>query len=554
VPLQDDLVGNVRPLLRVLSAAVGFLLLIACANVASLLLARAMTRSREFAVRTALGASRARIVGQLLTESVLLAAVGGAIGVAFAIGATHTVVTTLPGTLPRADEVSIDWRVLLFTSALSFVVGIAFGLAPAFKATRVNVQEVISAGGRGASGVRHRLQSVLASAEIAMSVVLLIGAGLMIRSLATLWRVDPGFRPRHAITFSLALPATPGTNAAETRARLRQFDATLRAIPGVQAVSVTLGSRPMIHDSSLPFWIEGQPRSAHENDMPQAMFYLAEAGFRDAMGVTLQRGRFITPQDDESAPAVIDIDDVFARTYFPNTDPIGQRVHLEQFNVDTEIVGVVGHVKQWGPAGDTRSAIQAQFYYPFMQLPPALMPLVAKAVAVVLRTEGDPAAVMGPVRRAVERLDSRDVIFNVATLEQVVSDSLAARRITMTLLSLFAALALGLACVGVYGVVSYVVGERTHEIGVRIAVGADRRDILYLVLRYGMKMALLGSTAGAIAALGLSRLMTQQLFGVGPHDPVTFMGVGTLLFAVTLTACYVPARRAMRIDPIAALR
>jgi predicted permease len=554
VSLKDDTVGNVRPFLLVLMAAVGFLLLIACANVANLQLARAMARSREFVVRAALGASHTRVFRQLLAESVLLAGVGGALGVAFAFGAIGTVLANLPGALPRADDVSVDWRVLLFTSALSLAVGILFGLAPAIKATRVNLQAALNEGGRGASGVRHRLQSVFAAAEIAMALVLLIGAGLMVRSLEALWRVDQGFNPQHAVTFNLAMPATPATTAAETRARLRQFDEAMRSIPGVQAVSVTLGSRPMIHDSSLPFWIEGEPRPANDNDMPQAMFYLAEAGFREAMGVSLQRGRFIAPQDNETAPVVIDIDDVFARMYFPHTDPIGKHVHLEAFKVEAEIVGVVGHVKQWGRAGDSRSTIQAQFYYPFMQLPPRLMPLVAKVVAVVLRTEGDPAAVIGPVRRAVAQLDSRDVIYSAATLESIVSNSLAARRISMILLSLFAALALILACIGIYSLVSYLVGQRTHEIGVRMAMGAERRDILNLVLRYGITMALLGSAAGIAAAIGLTRLMVNQLSGVSAHDPVTFSAVTTLLVLVALAACYIPAQRAMRVDPIVALR
>jgi hypothetical protein len=280
-----------------------------------------------------------------------------------------------------------------------------------------------------------------------MALVLLVGAGLMVRSLAALWRVDPGFNPSHAITFSLSLPAGPTTSSAETRARLRHFDDKMHSIAGVQAVSVTLGSRPMIHNSALPFWIEGQPKPANLQEMPQAMFYLVEAGFQQAMGVTLERGRFITPQDDEHAPVVVDIDDVFAHTYFPNENPIGKRINLAGFNVLAEIVGVVGHVKQWGLDADAKSAIEAQFDYPFMQLPEKLMPLAADAVAVVLRTEGDPTAVMGSVRRAVEEIDPREVVYNVQTMNEVVSNSFAARRLSMILLGVFAALALLLACV-----------------------------------------------------------------------------------------------------------
>ncbi len=554
VSMKEDIVGNVQPFLIVLLAAVGFLLLIACANVANLLLARSMGRSREFAIRAALGASQGRVIRHLLTESVLLAGLGGALGLLLAVWGTKAVLGTLPGALPRANEVSMDTRVLLFAMALSLFAGIVFGLAPALKTSRVNLLEILKEGGRGMSSARHRLQGVFVAVEVAMALVLLVGAGLMVRSLAALWRVDPGFNPSHAITFSLSLPAGPATNSAETRARLRQFDDKMHSIPGVQAVSVTLGSRPMIHNSSLPFWIEGQPKPANLQEMPQAMFYLAEAGFQQAMGVTLERGRFITAQDDEHAPVVVDIDDVFARTYFPNENPIGKRINLAGFNVQAEIVGVVGHVKQWGLDADAKSAIEAQFDYPFMQLPEKLMPLAADAVAVVLRTEGDPTAVMVDVRRAVEEIDSREVIYNVQTMDEVVSNSFAARRLSMILLGVFAALALMLACVGIYGVISYLVGQRTYEIGVRMALGAEGSDVLRLVIGQGARMALIGVAIGFVAALGLTRLMANQLFGVSAHDPLTFAGVAMLLIIVAVAACYIPARRAMRVDPIIALR
>src|SRR5580700_7378626 len=304
VSMKEDIVGNVQPFLIVLLAAVGFLLLIACANVANLLLARAMGRSREFAVRAAMGASHARVIRQLLTESMLLAGLGGALGILLAFWGIRAVLGTLPGAVPRANEVSLDSRVLLFTMALSLFAGIIFGLAPALKTSRVNLQEILKESGRGSSGVRHRLQGVFVVVEMAMTLVLLVGAGLMVRSLAALWRVNPGFNPSHAITFALSMPSTDRTTSAETRARLRHFDDTMRTIPGVQAVSVTLGSRPMIHNSTEPFWIEGQPKPANLQEMPQSMFYLVEAGFQPAMGITLERGRFVTPQDDEHSPVV----------------------------------------------------------------------------------------------------------------------------------------------------------------------------------------------------------------------------------------------------------
>jgi predicted permease len=554
VSMKNDIVGNVQPFLLVLLAAVGFLLLIACANVANLLLARSMGRSREFAVRVALGASHMRVIRQLLTESFLLAGLGGTLGLLLAYWGVKAVLNTLPGTLPRASEISLDGRVLLFTIALSLFAAIVFGLAPALKSSRINLQGILKEGGRGSTRARHRLQGTFVAVEVAMTLLLLIGAGLMLRSLSALWRVNPGYNPSHAVTFNLSMPASSKTTSAETRARLRQFDDKMASIPGVQAVSVTLGSRPMIHDSSLPFWIEGQPKPANDNDMPQAMFYLVEAGFQKAMGVTLQRGRFVTPQDDENAPAVIDIDDVFARTYFPHEDPIGKHINLPHFGVRPEIVGVVGHIKQWGPGTDAKSAVEAQFHYPFMQLPEKMMPMVADAVAVVLRTDGDPAAIMSQVRVAVEQIDPREVIYGAQTMDDVIATSFAARRLSMTLLGIFAALALVLSCVGIYGVISYVVGQRTHEIGVRMALGAQRSDVLRLVLGQGARMALIGVAIGIAAALGLTRLMANELFGVTAHDPLTFVAVTILLTLVALLACYFPARRAVKVDPMVALR
>ncbi len=552
--MKEDIVGKVEPLLLVLLGAVGFLLLIACANVANLLLARSTARSREFATRAALGASQGRILRQLLTESVLLSGLGGVLGILLALLGTKATINALPGTLPRAAEIATNWRVLLFTAVLCVCAGIVFGLLPALRMSRVNLNEVMSAGGRGASAARHRLQGMFIAGEVAMALVLLVGAGLMVRSIAALWRVNPGYNPSHALTFSVSFPATSSTTSEETRARLRQFHDKMQAVPGVQAVSITLGSRPMIHDSAVPFWIVGQPRPANDNEMPQAMFYLAEAGFQQAMGLTLQRGRFISPQDDEHAPTVIDIDDAFARMYFPGQDPVGKRVFLTQFDVEAEIVGIMNHIKQWGPDNDPKGAIEAQFYFPFMQFPEKLMPLVAKSVAVVLRTRGDPNAVVGPLRRAVTEMDARQGMYSVQTMDEVLSGSLAARKLTMLLLSAFAVLALALACVGIYGVIAYLVGRRTREIGVRMALGAQRRDILHMVLREGARMAALGAAIGLIAAFALARLMASQLFGVTAHDPVTFAAVAVLLMVVAVAACYIPARRATRVDPMVALR
>jgi predicted permease len=554
IPLREDLVGNVQPVLLALLAAVGFLLLIACTNVAGLLLARSIRRSGEFALRVALGARRRRIVMQLLTESMIIAALGGVSGILLAMFGTHAGLRMLPHALPHSADIPIDARVLLFTLGVSLLGGIGFGLAPAFKSSKVNLQEVLRRSSRGSGGGRHRLQGLMVAFQLAMALVLLAGAGLMLRSLAALWKVNPGYDPDHAITFSLSLPSNAKTTEAETRQRLRHFNASMRAIPGVEAVSATLGSRPMIHDSEIPFWIKGQSKPASNNDMPQSMFYLVEAGFQKAMGITLKSGRFVSERDDENAPTVIDIDEEFAQRYFPDQDPIGRHIHIAGFDVEAEIVGVVGHIRQWGPGNDPKSAIEAQFFYPFMQLPPNLMRLIANGVAVVLRTHGDPSAIMEPVRNAVTAFDPGAVMYAEETMEQVIAKSLAARRFSMILLGTFAAIALALSSVGIYGAISYLAEERTREIGVRMALGARRSDVLLLVLGEGARMAVLGIGIGVLLALGLTRLIANQLYGVSPHDPLTLGSAGLVLALVALAACYIPASRAMRVDPVVALR
>ena len=554
LPLKQDIVGSVRPFLLVLLAAVAFLLLITCVNVANLLLARATGRSREFAVRTALGASPARVLRQVLTESAVLAVVGGTLGLLLAMAGTKTIVQATPHALPRAGDVSVDARVLLFAAAVSLLAALFFGLVPALNTRALDVRDVLNASGRGSSGGPRRQQRILVALEVSLTFVLLVGAGLMLRTLQALWHVNPGFTPHDAVTFSVSLPSSRDTTSADTRARLRQFDNTLREVPGVEAASVTLGARPMIHDTTLPFWIEGRAKPANLHDMPQAMCYLVEAGFRQAMGLTLQRGRFVTAQDDEHADRVVDIDEAFARQFFPDQDPLGQRVNIRGFDVQARIVGVVGHIQQWRLDGDPRSAIEAQMFYPFMQLPEKLMPLAADAVAVVLRTSHDPTDVMRGVRRAVNQVQPGDVIYGVETMEDVVASSFAARRLSMILFEVFGTIALLLACVGIYGVVACLVGQRTREIGVRLALGAQRGQVMRLVLAQGAGMALVGTGCGAVAALGLTRLLTAQLFGVAPRDVLTFAGVGAVLMTVAVAASYGPGRRAMRVDPAVSLR
>lgn len=550
VPLKQQMVGEVRPFLLVLLGAVGCVLLIACVNVANLLLARSIGRAREFAIRAALGASRARVVRQLLTESVLLALAGGLLGLLLAAWGTHAALRLLPAALPRAEEIGLDAHVLIFTTAISLLAGILFGLAPALKVSQPNLHETLKEGGRGASGTRHRTQGVFVVVETALALVLLIGAGLMIRSLVELWNVDPGFNPHNVLSFGLSLPPSLAKASPDAiRAAFREFDAKIAAIPGVRAVSQTWGALPLSGDDENLFWFEGQPKPASENDMNWAIDYIVEPDYLTVMGIPLQRGRFFTSQDNERSPRVVVVDNVFAAKYFPNQDPIGKRIHMANGDYPAEIVGVVGHVKQWGLDSDDTQPLRAQFYLACMQMPDDFM-----GAGVVVRSDETTTGLFDSIRHTSSQMSSQQVIFGAQTMNEIISDSLAARRFSMILLGTFAALALLLASVGIYGVISYLVGQRTHEIGLRMALGAQRGDILRLVLGQGGRMAGIGIVIGFAAALGLTRLMTNLLFGVKPTDPLTFAAVAMLLCGVALAACYVPARRAMRVDPMVALR
>ena len=555
VPLKKDIVGDIQPYLLVLLGAVGFVLLIACANVANLVLARSSGRAREFAIRAALGASKPRIIRQLLTESILLAVFGGALGLIVAVWGTQAALSFLPDPLPRAQEIGLDTRVLIFTTAISLLAGILFGLAPALKTSRPNLQETLKEAGRGSSGARHRAQGIFVAAEMALSLVLLIGAGLMIRSLSRLWSVSPGFNPHNVLTFNLALPAAVGKSPDGLRTYFRQLHEKLDTIPGVQASSLFAGSLPMMGDAAWPFWIDGEPKPVSENDMKLAIWYSVEPEYFTAMQIPLKRGRLLTSKDNEHAPIVIVVDEIFARKYFGNQDPVGKRINFAKERPQAEIVGVVGHVKHWGLDAGSRETIPTQFYAPFLQLPDNSMSWWATtSVTVVMRTQGAPLGLVGSIRQRMKQMNSEQVIYDEEPVDNILSRSLASRRFSMILLDVFAALALALSCVGIYGVVSYLVGRRTHEIGIRIALGANRSDVLRLVLGEGVKMALIGVAVGLAAAFALTRLMANMLFGVSTTDPLTFGSVAILLILVSLAACYIPARRAMRVDPMIALR
>jgi predicted permease len=554
MPLRDDLVHEVRPYLWLLLGAVGFVLLIACVNVGNLQLARSTGRAHEFAIRCALGADRWRVVRQLLTESVALGLAGGAVGACVAAWGTQAAIRLLPETLPRAEDVGLDGRVLVFTFAISILAGVVFGLVPALKMSRSGLQETLKEGGRGASAALQRAQSVFVIGEMALALVLLTGAGLMIRTLARLWSVNPGFNPQNVLVFDVTLAPSLGTNATTTRSAIRELSQTFRAIPGVQATSVIGGAVPMSGDNEFPFWIDGETKPANVSEMNQTLTYFVEPGYLNAMQILLLRGRFVAATDDEHSPQVIVIDENFARKYFPNQDPIGRRIHLALINTNPEIVGVVGHVKHWGLDLEAdRHPLQEQIYSPFLQIPDAVWSGPPQA-GVVLRSAGSPLGMLGAVREAIVKLNSQNVMYEARTMEAIVAESLGARRFSMILLSIFATLALLLSSIGIYGVISYVVGQRTREIGIRIALGAQRSTVLRLMLGEGMKMAMIGVVVGIVAAAGLTRLMSQLIYGVSAADPVTFVGVIIVLTTVAFAACYVPARRAMRVDPMVALR
>ena len=554
VPLKEDVVGDVQKILWVLMGAVGFVLLIACANVANLLLARSTGRAREFAVRAALGASPMRIVRQLLTESVILGLAGGGLGLLLARFGTSSILAVLPDTLPRTEGITVDSHVLIFTIAASVLTGVIFGLAPALRLLRPDVHGTLKEGGRGTSGARHRTQSTFIVLETAMAIVLLVGAGLMIRSLAALWGLDPGFDPRHVLTFSLSWTADPHLTPADLRAKHRELLRQLQSVSGVKAVSLMAGSLPMDGDSEVPFWLEGQPKPARDNDAPFALFYLVTPDYHQAMSIPLKRGRLFTERDDERTSQVALIDEAFARKFFPNQDPIGKHLNIGLLEMQPEIVGVVGHVEHWGLGSKGHQNLQAELYLPVWQIPDGFWSLLANQSDYVARTDGAPMGVERGIRQAMGHADSTAVVYSVRPMERIVNDSISQQRFALLLLSSFSGLALILSAVGLYGVISYVAAQRVHEIGVRMALGASRRDVLGMVLGEGMKITAVGVAIGLAAAFGLTRLIANLIFGVGATDPVTFLGVAALLLSVSLAACYIPAHRAMRVDPIIALR
>ncbi len=551
--LKTDVVGDVRAILLILLGAVSFVLLIACANVANLLLARSTGRTREFAIRTALGASPWRVVRQLLTESLILGTVGGFLGLLLARVGTKAVLSALPDALPRADEIHMDWHVLFFTAAISILTSVVFGLAPAIKLLSPRLDETLREGSRGSSGKRSFLQRALVATEMAMALVLLVGAGLMIRSLSELWQVNPGFNPRNVLSFALSVTSESKVTPDQLRAKFRESLKQLESVNGVEQASMLVGSLPMSGDSELPFWVDGQPKPANQSEMPFALFYTVTPHYLQAMGIPLLRGRFLTDQDNEHSPAVIVIDSSLAKKFFPNEDPIGKHLNLGIFEAKPEIVGIVGHVEHWGLGDTGHQTLQSQMYTPVWQLPDQLWPLLAGGSGYVVRTSQS-EGLAGRLREAASRFDTSAVLYDVKPMEDIVAGSISNQKLAMMLLSLFSILALLLSAIGIYGVISYLAGQRTHEIGIRLALGASRRDVLRMVLNDAMRITLVGVAVGLVVAFALTRLLAKMIYGVSATDPFTFVGVALLLTGVALLACYLPARRAMQVDPMVVLR
>ena len=553
IAFRDRLVGNVEPTLLMLFAAVGLVLLIACVNVSNLMLARSTDRTREFAIRSALGAGRWRLLRQSLIESTLLALTGGAVGLLIAAWGTTSALKALPTTLPRQEEITLDLRVLLFTLALSLLTGIIAGVAPALKTSQGRFNEALKEGSR-TSPTRARVQGMFVVAEMAMALVLLIGAGLLIRSLNALWNTSPGFNPDNVMTLDITFPpAMRGATAEASRSYVRDLSNRLNEMPGVSAASLVAGATPMVTQNDRYFWIDGQPKPANANEMHMALYYVVEPGYLPTMEIELKKGRFFTDQDDERATPVMVVDEMLAQQRFGNKDPIGKRLNLDDDRGPYEIIGVVGHVKQWGLDRD-QTELQAQMYVPFRGAVDTQIEGIGGA-SVVVRADTE----IGPsfftsIRDVVQGQNKQNVISEAQTMNEVISESLAQRRFAMIVLAVFAAAALLLASLGIYGVISYMVGQRTQELGIRVALGATRRDIMRLVLGHGLKMALAGVAVGLVAAFGLTRLIRTMLYGVEANDPVTFAIIAVLLTIVAVVACYLPARRATKVDPLTALR
>ncbi len=543
IPLHELIVGPIRPMLMTLLGAVAVVVLIACANVANLLLVRASVREKEIAIRAAMGAGRRRLVMQMLSESLVLALAGGSLGLLLAYLAIGPIQTLSAGSIPRVADVTLDRNVLAFAFLVSVGTGILFGLAPAWQASRASVGAVLKEGGRSSSGSGGRwVRSALLVAEVALSIVLLIGASLLLRSFARITSVDPGFNPENVLAFRVALPAVAYPQPHQQIAFYDRLLEKLGATSGVESAGM-VQTLPIRGDYVLAVSIQGRP-PAKSGEEPSANHRVVSPGYFKALGIPLLKGRSFTGRDAEKSPMVAVVDQAFVSRHFPTEDPIGRGIDIGNGTDGFyEIVGVVGDVHY----GGLETAATPTMYVPFTQDPFSSMWLM-------VRTKGEPLQMSGAARQAVREIDASLPAFSMTPLETVISESVAQRRFSMLLLGLFALVALFLAAVGLYGVVAYTVSQRTQEIGLRMAIGAQPADVLRMVVGGGMKLAIIGVAIGIVAALSLATLVASMLFGVTPFDPASYAATAAILLAVAALACYIPARRAMGVDPLTALR
>jgi len=551
VSLRQQLVGDIRTTLWTLLGAVAFVLLIACANVANLLLARAGSREKEVAIRTALGANPFRLARQLLTESVLLSVTSGMVGVLLAYGSVAMLTRLGPPDLTRAGAIVIDWRVLVFTLLVAMATGILFGLAPAVTSMKADVNSVLRTSGRSNTGShgRAKVRSLLVISEVACCVVLLIGAGLLLRSFMRLQSVNPGFRTDHVLSMQIALPKSrySGLNVALF---YKQLIERLQTLPGLQQAGVARDLPFSGGDASLNFVIENAAVLS-TSEQPRAKYRAVSADYFSALGIPLVRGRYFNQADGEKTPGVVIINATTARRFWPGQDPIGKRIKagFDESQWCT-IVGIVGDVKHRGLDSESN----AETYYHYLQVPPVWMNFVEGTMTIVLRTRTDPAWMIAAARHEVQKLDKNQPVFNVKTVEELLHSSVAQPRFRTLLLGIFAGVAMLLAGTGLYGVIAYSVSQRINEIGVRIALGAQKSDVLKLIVGHGAQLAGIGIGIGLMAAVGLMRIISKLLFGVDGTDPLTFAAMAALLLTVALAASYIPARKAIKLNPIAALR
>jgi len=564
-PLRPD-VGDVGSTLWLLLGAVSLVLLIACVNVASLLLARAVSRERELAMRAALGASRGRLVRQCLTESAVLGLAGGVLGALLAADGIRPFVAFWPGSLPRADEVRLDWQVMLFAIAVSLASSLLFGLAPALRAPARDLEQALRAGARTVAGSSRRLHSGFVASEIALAVVLLVSAGMLGRALLRLSALDPGFDYRNVLVARMALAPDVLANPARIRAAWQDVVDHARRVPGVQSIA-TVDIVPMREgNNQIAYW--NSPNIPPPAEQPLALASSAAPNYLEVMGIPLLKGRFFDDHDRLGSELVVVIDDVLAQRAFPGEDPIGKYLWLPDSSSPfsagptgpdaARVVGVVRHVRYWGLASDDQAKVRAQFYYPFAQVPDPLLRRWSELMSVAVRTKIPPMNVLEPLRaelrRATGGAPGDQALYEVRTMEQLVSDSLARQRFLLLLFGIFAGLALLLACIGIYGVLAYLTGQRVPEFGVRMALGASAADVLRLVLRQSLGMILVGVAAGAAGALAAGRVLVRLVDGMRPAGLATFAITIPVLVVAALFASFVPARRASRVDPVSALR